>query len=274
MSSTTQKIALGIVAAIAVAALVISLRSPNPAPSFTGEPVAQAATPPVPSTVDSRAEIEALKKNLARERGARQRAEGEAAALRERAVPQPTVQITNLTITLRKVEEVGKHAGTFFPDMDELNALTARDPATLSPEERRRLLQLQRDHAKLLGALPEITGFQDDPDQYGRFFRSMFPEAAGLNDSQAAQVEEYMRQRAAMMNEQGLNAAKEPTDPQLEEAWEERRDAFNEQTAQRLKSILPPGVAEKIGFGPGLMEFLEMDFDKMNPQSVVQTKSE
>jgi hypothetical protein len=271
MSPTTHKIALGIVAAVAIAALIISLRSRNPLSSPPAESTAEAVSTPTASP-DFGPEVDTLKKQLARERGARQRAEAEAAALRTRPVAQPAAQATSLPVTLSKVDDVGKHAGTFFPAMGELNALTARDPATLSPDEKRRLLQLQRDHAKLLGALPEITGFQDDPEQYGRFFRSMFQEAAGLDEAQAAQVEEYMRQRAAMMNEQGLNAAKEPTDSALEEAWEERRDSFNEQTAQGLKAILPPGVAEKVGFGPGLMEFLEMDFDKINPQSVVQTR--
>jgi hypothetical protein len=118
----------------------------------------------------------------------------------------------------------------------------------------------------LLGALPEITKFQDSPDDYGRFFKSMLRQAAGLNDGQAAQVEAYMRQRAVEMNQLGLNAAKEPTDQALEEAWEERRDHFNEQTAEGLKAVLPPGVAEKAGISKELMEFLEMDFDKIIPE--------
>jgi hypothetical protein len=88
----------------------------------------------------------------------------------------------------------------------------------------------------------------------------MLQEAATLNDLQAAQVEEFMRQRAMVMNQLELNAAKEPSDPKLEEAWEERRDHFNEQTANGLKAILPPGAAEKVRWGPELLEFLEMDF--------------
>jgi hypothetical protein len=73
-----------------------------------------------------------------------------------------------------------------------------------------------------------------------------------------------MRERGSTMNQLRLNAANEPTDPKLEEAWEAQRDAFNEQTASGLKSVLPPGAAEKVGFGPELLEFLEMDFDKLN----------
>lgn len=74
-----------------------------------------------------------------------------------------------------------------------------------------------------------------------------------------------------MMNQLGLNAAKEPTEPKLEEEWEERRDKFNEKTAEGLKAALPPGAAEKINFGPELMEFLEMDFDKLTLKPVGKT---
>lgn len=208
---------------------------------------------------ESTAEIEGLKARLATEKRARAEAEAEAAALRQQMAPLRS----NVVVSLGRVEDIGKRAGAFLPAMGALSALGSRDPSTLTADEKRQLLELQREHAKLLGALPEITRFQDNPDEYGRFFRSMLQEAAGLTEPQAGQVEEYMRQRALMMNQLELNAAKEPSDPKLEEAWEERRDQFNEQTANGLKGILPAGAAEKIGWGPELMEFLEMDFDKL-----------
>jgi hypothetical protein len=197
---------------------------------------------------------------------ARQRAEAEAAALRDKSSAAVPAQ-SNIVVSLGKVEDLGQRAGTLLAGMGELNALGARDPNTLTADEKRRLLELQRDHAKLLGALPEITKFQDSPDDYGRFFKSMMQQAAGLNDAEAAQVENFMRQRAVEMNQLGLNAGKEPTDPKQEEAWEERRDQFNEQTADGLKKVLPPGAAEKAGISKELMEFLEMDFDKITPQA-------
>ena len=44
-------------------------------------------------------------------------------------------------------------------------ALQKRSPrATLSADEKRRLLDLQRQHAEVLGMLPEIAGFQDRPE--------------------------------------------------------------------------------------------------------------
>ena len=54
-----------------------------------------------------------------------------------------------------------------------------------------------------------------------------------------------------------------PHDAQLEAAWEARRDAFNTQTATGLQNLLPPGAAQKAGISPELLEFLEMDFDKI-----------
>jgi hypothetical protein len=174
---------------------------------------------------------------------------------------------SNIVVSLGKVEDLGQRAGALLAGMAELNALGARDPNTLTPDEKRRLLELQRDNAKLLGALPEITKFQDSPDEYGRFFKTMMQQAVGLNEAEAAQVESFMRQRAVEMNQLGLNAAKEPTDAKAEEEWEERRDKFNEQTAESLKKVLPPGAAEKAGISKELMEFLEMDFDKVAPKA-------
>lgn len=234
-------------------------------PTMTAETVPVAAAPASEATPGSRVEdTSALKSRLAEEIRARQRAEAEVNALRQTLAPLQS----NVVVSFGKVEDMGRRAGVFLPSVGEMDALLGKDPGTLSPEEKRRLLELQRDHAKLLGALPEIARFQDTPDEYGRFFRSMFEQAAGLTEPQAAQVESYMRERAVMMNQLGLNAAKEPTDPKLEEAWEERRDKFNEQTAEGLKAALPPGAAEKINFGPELMEFLEMDFDKLTPKPV------
>jgi hypothetical protein len=34
-----------------------------------------------------------------------------------------------------------------------------------------------------------------------------------------------------------------------------------------LKTILPAGAAGKVNFGPVLMEFLKMDFDKLAPRT-------
>jgi len=237
--------------------------SPVTEPELRANETAATAAAPKTEPADANRELQAMKGRLADEMRARQRAEAEAAALRAKVGPLES----NVVISLGKVEDMGTRAGMLLPAIGELNALAARDPNTLTPEEKRRLLELQREHAKLLGTLPEITKFQDNPDDYGRFFKSMLQQAAGLTDPQAAQVEAYMRQRGIEMNQLGLNAAKEPTDPKLEGAWEEQRDQFNERTTEGLKGILPPGAAEKAGLSKELMEFLEMDFDKLVPQS-------
>jgi hypothetical protein len=227
-------------------------------------PVSELKQPIESSSANAR--VDALSANLAHEKAARAKAEAEAAALRAKLAPFES----NVVVSLGKVEDIGKRSGQFLPALLEMETLSGKDPSTLTPDEKRRLLQLQRDHAQLLGALPQIAAFQDNPDEYGRFFSSMFQQAAGLNDQQTAQVQEFMRQRGVMMNQSGLNAAKEPSDPKLEEEWEERRDKFNEETANGLKGILPPDAAEKINFGPELMEFLEMDFDKITPKPLSQ----
>jgi len=261
MSPTTSRTITVALAIAALATLTVVLRQPSPADSTREpEPAEEVQPKPAAAAPESSLEVAELKRRLAEEIRARKQAQSEAAALRSKAASVET----NAVAPLVRVADTGKRAGVFLPVMGELAALSGRDSATLSPDEKRRLLELQREHAKLLGALPEITGYQDNPEQYGRFFSSMFQQAAGLSDAQAAQVETFMRERGTAMNQLRLNAANEPADPKLEEAWEAQRDAFNEQTANGLRTVLPPGAAERVGFGPELLEFLEMDFDKLN----------
>ena len=171
MSSTTAKAAL----AIGAAAIITWLVWPRPAMQPESAPPAAAtpaishepAAPGVPAS-DPGAEISDLKGRLAEETRARVRAESEATALSGQIAPLKGKVI----VSLGRVEDIGKRFGAFLPAFGELHRLSSREPDTLSPGEKRRLLELQRDHAKLLGALPEITNFQDQPDEYGRFFSS------------------------------------------------------------------------------------------------------
>ncbi|HBJ85037.1 MAG TPA: hypothetical protein DDZ88_14435 [Verrucomicrobiales bacterium] len=43
-----------------------------------------------------------------------------------------------------------------LPSLAEMQALLERDPATLSADEKRRPLNLQRQHAEVLGLLPPV----------------------------------------------------------------------------------------------------------------------
>ncbi len=167
-----------------------------------------------------------------------------------------------IVVTLGKVTDVGSKAGSMLQAKMELRALRSADPATLTPEQHRRLLDLERQRAEVLGMLPEIAGFQDNPEEYAGFFGSLLQEAAGLDGPKTKEVSDYMRSRSEAMIAAGLNTAKEPADAALQEAWEEKRDAFNEESVAGISKILPPGEAERIGFTDSFMELLEQDFDK------------
>src|SRR5581483_1636363 len=163
-----------------------------------------------------------------------------------------------------KPADMGRRAGAILPALRELRELSRRDPATLSADEKRHLLGLERQHADVLGMLPEIAAFQDNPAEYGSFFRGMIQQAAGLNDAQATQIESFMRQRAMTMEQMGLNAGNQPGDPVQQDACEKNRDAFNAQTAHSLRDMLTPPVADQAGINAKLMELLENDLD--NPE--------
>jgi hypothetical protein len=101
-------------------------------------------------------------------------------------------------------------------------------------------------------------------------FRSIYSEVAkiclsppqGIPDAQADQVDTFMQQRAREMIRSGLNAGSKPAEQAQQDTGEEERDQFNEQTADGLRQLLSPALADKVGIDPQLMEFLETDFDK------------
>ncbi len=167
-----------------------------------------------------------------------------------------------VVVTLGKVEDVGKQAGMMLGSKMELRALRQMDAAALTAEQRRRLRELERQRAAVLGSLPEVAGFQNNPDEYASFFSHLLKEAAGLGPEQTQAVHKYMRARGAAMVAAGFHADAQPEDPAAADAWEEKRDVFNEETVAGVSGILPPGEAERIGFNDRFMELLEADFDK------------
>jgi anti-anti-sigma regulatory factor len=167
-----------------------------------------------------------------------------------------------VVVDLGTVEDIGAQMAEMLLSRTELAKLRAISPADRTDSEKQRLLELERQEASALGVLPEIAGFQDDPEQYGRFFSALLHDAAGLDEARTAAVYDYMKGRGEAMVASGLNAAKEPADPLEEEEWEESRDEFNSGTASGVAGLLAPGEAERIGFSAGFLELLEQDFDK------------
>lgn len=269
--TTTTKTILGITGAVLLVPAVWLVRSHVASPAHT-LPESSAASS-ITSRTDSRPAVtkpaplpsvppsvgSSLEERLAAAEKARDSAQAEVSALKQALKPMDG----KVVVVLGSVSEIGKRTGAILPALAELQSLLERDPASLDADSRRRLLELQRQNAEVLGMLPEIAGFQDRPEEYGSFFRNMIQQSAGLSDAQAQPVEDYMRQRAQLMNAQRLNAANEPTDPAQEAAWEQQRDAFNAQTAEGLRNVLPPGAAERAGLSPELLEFLELDFDQI-----------
>jgi hypothetical protein len=168
----------------------------------------------------------------------------------------------SVLVNLGKVEDIGRQTGSMLAAEKELAMLRAIEAPARTPEQSRRLLELERQRATSLGALPEITGFQNNPDEYARFFGSLLQQAGNLDAAHTKAVTDYMHIRGEAMVAAGLNAAKEPTDPAKEEAWEKQRDDFNEETVDGIAKILPPGEAARIGFTDKFVELLEQDFDK------------
>ena len=171
-----------------------------------------------------------------------------------------------VVVSLGTITDLGRQAAGILPMLREIKELSTRDPITMTAADRVRLANLQREHATFLGSLPEIAAFQDNPPEYGTFFGSLAKEAANLTDAQAATVAAYMRQRSESMVQQGMKTTDAPADPEAFETWEEKRDAFIEETAEGLAEVMPPGSAAKAGLDDRFLEFLEMDFAKAQQQ--------
>ncbi len=269
-TATTTLFVVAIVAAITLVGTLFWFKGEHLETQLLAPPGEAHSAPQLASPVSLSAarpsedeRVEELEKRLGAESRARERAEEDVAALRASAAPLQG----KVVVSLGTVEDIGKRTGLTLPALREMRALLTRDRSTLSVEEKRRLLDLQRQHADVLGMLPEIAGFQDRPAEYGSFFRNMVQQAAGLTDPQASEVETYMSQRATTLNQLGLNSSSKPADPTAQDQWEERRDEFNVQSATGLRALLPPGAADKAGISPQLMELLEMDFDKASGMS-------
>lgn len=261
MTPPSKRLGLGILILVGGIGLYLFSQGRSSSPMRSSPaPGERATAASAPSTVlgADPAMVRELEGRLAAETSARLKAESTAATLRAGIAPLEG----NVVVSLGSIEHMGKRTGMILPALRELRELSSRDRATLSAEEKRRLLDLQRQHADVLGMLPEIASFQDNPAEYANFFRNMVQQAAGLTTPEADAVAAYMHQRAVGLNEQGLNTAKEPTDPAKEEPWEEKRDEYNVETANGLRALLPPPAADAAGITPQLLEFLERDFDK------------
>lgn len=179
---------------------------------------------------------------------------------------EPKAPEAEVVVSLGTVTDLGKQAAGILPMLSEIKELSSKDPATMTAADRVRLANLLREHATFVGSLPEIAAFQDNPLEYGTFFGSLAKEAANLTDTQAAAVAAYMRQRSESMVQQGMKTTDAPADPEAFETWEEKRDAFIEETAEGLAEVMPPGSAAKAGLDDRFLEFLEMDFAKAQQQ--------
>jgi hypothetical protein len=180
------------------------------------------------------------------------------------ALPSAITDIlkNEVVVSLGTVEHLGAQTAEFFSAEQarrlkkQAALLQAGEP--LTPEEE---LTGQRQYAQLLGILPEVANFQNQPTEYGRFFRSLLETGAGLTKEQGAAVQALMQQRAQQGIELGLNEAVKPTGAAFL-PWEMKRDGFNEDTAEALNKILPEEAKMLFPINGEFLEFLESDFDK------------
>lgn len=226
----------------------------------SGSPTTKPLKSAGPSLPDQRV---ALEQQLAEEKTARFRAEQQLAETQQKLAEAEKLiepMKREVVVALGTPEEIGGQTARMLKGWEALEALSRRDPATLTAAEKTQLLNLQRERAQTLGILPEIAGFQDRPAEYGRFFRRLLQDSAALNDTQAQTVEGFMRQRAVEMNALGLNQGRTPTDPALAAPWEQQRDAFNTATYEGITKLVPAEKLNSAGINASLLELLENDF--------------
>jgi hypothetical protein len=159
------------------------------------------------------------------------------------------------------IEQMGSTFADFFSSQQARNLRSTAEKLgdtsqALTLEETARG---QRALAEIMGMLPEVEKFQDQPTEYGRFFKGLLQAGGNLTDAEAQAVETLMRQRAEEGIRRGVNAGRKPQDGLFN--WELQRDAYNEETAAQLRAILPRKAQEIFPVDGPFMEFLEMDLD-------------
>ena len=198
------------------------------------------------------ADVEALRAELAAEKGRRAAAERQLAGLRAATDPLKD----QVVVAFGKVNEIGTSLGSLFT---EARALAEIDKAGKldDKENETRIAKFMEKAASIGGLSKEIVEFEDKPEEGSRFVAGAYGAAFGLNEAEQEKVAGFFSRTLAEAKERKFTLSNLPERgtpefmPWLEKRWAyfgEQRTALRETLPEAKRADFDQWV-EKGGYG-------------------------
>ncbi len=224
----------------------------------TGGPVeAEPSAANRPSIATIERQVQHLKEELAAEisstSSARARAE-ELAARMSMGSDEVTTSFGRIDQMAGQTSEAIK---TIFAQIQ--NPAAMKDPATME--------KLTNSFKGLVLKLPLIKDFEERPEEISRFMVDVLGDFLDLDAAQSSRLFPILTAEFSRLKEDGLDAARKPTEPEAEKTWIARRDeAMRKMAAQIAPAMVGDSgktepIAGILNLGEGLRNETKMGAD-------------
>jgi hypothetical protein len=193
-------------------------------------------------TVQLEREVAETRLALAREEAAVKMTEKTFAEIREKL---PPVDDGETVVSFGRIADMGAETAQAIRGITDL--VGQRD-GTLAEKER-----IQASFMKLVAWMPEIAGFEEQPEEIASFQTAVFRDLFDLDETRSRQMESIIKQHFATLHAAGLHAANS-----AQPNWKERRAAALLPLLWQLRPFIPtdfksPGVITQIvNIGAGM----------------------
>ena len=174
----------------------------------------------------------------------------------------PPIEEGEVVVSFGRIADMGKEAGQAVRGIAALMEGKGMGDGTTSLE------QTQASFMKLVAWMPEIAGFEQQPEEMAEFQTSVFRELFALDEARTKQVKRVFAMHFAALRSSGLTAA-DSSQPN----WKERRSAALVPLLWQLRPYLPEAdkssalVANVVNIGAGLETKTETHFSPIPGKS-------
>lgn len=169
-------------------------------------------------------EIAETREALAREATAVKATEKAIAEIREKV---PPVDDGETVVSFGRIADMGAETAQAIRGITDL---VAQRDGTLAEKER-----IQASFMKLVAWMPEIAGFEQQPEEIASFQAAVFRDLFDLDETRSRQMEAIIKQHFTALHAAGLHAANS-----AQPNWKERRTAALNPLLWQLRPFIPP----------------------------------
>jgi hypothetical protein len=200
-----------------------SLRTAN-AQELENLPAAMDQSAPSEEAIQLEGEITDTRAALAREVAAVKTTEKALAEIREKV---PPVYDGETVVSFGRIADMGAETAHAIRGITDL---VGQREGTLAEKER-----IQASFMKLVAWMPEIAGFEQQPEEIASFQTAIFRDLFDLDDTRSRQRESIIKQHFTAIQAAGLHAANS-----AQPNWKERRAAALTPLLWQLGPFIPP----------------------------------